>query len=262
MDPNTVQAFSAIKQFVAALAEIYDVTREVSPLLLYKRLLTFVKSEPREQKNIRKFLQGFVRFYQAHNTALVSNKLKRIPRGTRIPYSKNAYIDIQKFIYKAADSPETLKQIRVHLLTIQAFLESDDTKAELLLQEVSAFESTAEDKFVGSIVKKAQKAIEGFDPATAENPMAAVTGLMQSGVLTDMVMGLQTRVGSGEMDPAKLLQSMQGTMSKVLAESTPSLADFASDSDPESDADAVTDVEADPAEGRKDLRPTTEGDPS
>ena len=227
MESNSVQAFTAIKQFVDALADIYDNQKRVSPLGLYRRLLTYVKADKREEINIQKFLRGFYMFYEKHNTHLVSNNLTQIPRGTHIVYSKNAYIDIQKFIYKSRQDSNILQQIRIHLLTIQAFLETDDAKADFLLQKVSETENlTVEDQFVNNIVQKAQSAIDGLDSETTNNPMAAVSGLMKSGILTDMIVGLQTQVGSGQMDPSRLLQSMQGTMTKVLNDTTPSLGDY------------------------------------
>ena len=230
MDGNVVQSFAAINQFVSALGVIYVKKKKVTPLILYQRLLTFVKPDAKEHKNIQKFLRGFYTFFRDHNNAIVSNRLPSIPRHTRIVYSKNAYIDIQKFIYKSGDQPHVLNQIRVHLLTIQAFLETDDAKADVLLRQVSASESTSvEDKFVDNIVQKAQDAIEHLDPGSVDNPMAAVAGLMQSGVLKDMIEGLQSSVGSGDMDPARLLQSMQGTMAKVLVDSRASLGDYEDD---------------------------------
>lgn len=227
MEANNIQAFTAIKQFIEALAGIYDRKKGVTPLGLYRRLLTFVKADMSEEINIRKFLRGFAAFYNIHNECLVSNNLTKIPRGTHISYSKNAYIDIQKFIYKARQDPDVLQQIRIHLLTIQAFLETDDAKADFLLQKVSETEQiSAEDKFVDNIVQKAQTAINDLDPDSINNPMTAVSGLMKSGILTDMIVGLQNQVGSGQMDPSRLLQSMQGTMAKVLRDTTKSIGDY------------------------------------
>ena len=71
MEANTVQAFTAIKQFVDALADIYDKKKGVSPLGLYRRLLTFVKAEQSEKINIQKFLRGFYEFYKTNNVHLV-----------------------------------------------------------------------------------------------------------------------------------------------------------------------------------------------
>ena len=227
MEANTVQAFTAIKQFVDALADIYDKKKGITPLGLYRRLLTFVKADMSEEVNIRKFLRGFVVFYNENNEYLVSDNLARVPRGTHISYSKNAYIDIQKFIYKSLKDSDVLQQIRIHLLTIQAFLETDDAKADYLLQKVSETENfSAEDQFVNNIVQKAQTAIDSLDSESANNPMTAVSGLMKSGILTDMIVGLQNQVSSGQMDPSRLLQSMQGTMSKVLSDTLPSIGDY------------------------------------
>lgn len=239
MEANTVQAFAAIKQFVDALAETYEKKHRVSPLLLYKRLLTFVRPDARESTNIEKFLRGFKLFYDRYDEALVSDQLNQaLPVGTHIKYSKNAYIDIQKFVHKSKNSLDVRTQIRVHLLTIQAFLETDDAKANVLLQQVSNSEkSSREDKFVGSIVQKAQAAIENLDPSIADDPMKAVAGLVQSGVLSDMILGLQESVGSGEMDPSKLLQAMQGTMSKVVSESSSCFGENPGDHEPDENRD-------------------------
>ena len=258
MEANTVQAFTAIKQFVEALADIYDKKKGVTPLGLYRRLLTFVKAEKSEEINIRKFLRGFAIFYKEYNECLVSDNLNKIPRGTHISYSKNAYIDIQKFIYKAQQDSDILQQIRIHLLTIQAFLETDDAKADYLLQKVSESENlTAEDQFVSNIVQKAQTAINNLDPESANNPMTAVSGLMKSGILTDMIVGLQNQVGSGQMDPARLLQSMQGTMTRVLSDTVPSIGDYDADADSEDSS-----VEINTSESGVELeeQPMCEGD--
>ena len=112
--------------------------------------------------------------------------------------------------------------------SIQAFLETDDTKADFLLQKVSETENlSAEDQFVNNIVQKAQTAINDLDGESSSNSMTAVIGLMKSGILTDMIVGLQTQVGSGQMDSSRLLQSMQGTMAKVLNDTTLSLGESA-----------------------------------
>ena len=246
MEANTVQAFTAIKQFVDALSDIYDKKKGITPLGLYRRLLTFVKADMSEEINIRKFLRGFAMFYNENNEYLVSDNLNRVPRGTHISYSKNAYIDIQKFIYKSRNDLDILQQIRIHLLTIQAFLETDDAKADYLLQKVSETENfSVEDQFVNNIVQKAQTAIDGLDSESANNPMTAVSGLMKSGILTDMIVGLQNQVGSGQMDPSRLLQSMQGTMSKVLSDTLPSIGDY--DDSEETGVLIKEEIEAEPA---------------
>ena len=113
--------------------------------------------------------------------------------------------------------------------SIQAFLETDDTKADFLLQKVAETENlSAEDQFVNNIVQKAQTAINDLDGESSSNSITAVIGLMKSGILTDMVVGLQTQVCSGgQMDPSRRLQSMQGTMAKVLNDTTLSLGESA-----------------------------------
>ena len=70
-------------------------------------------------------------------------------------------------------------------------------QTDYLLQKVSESESlTAEDQFVNNIIQKAQTAINDLDPESVNNPMTAVSGLMKSGILTDMIVGLQNQVGT------------------------------------------------------------------
>jgi hypothetical protein len=48
------------------------------------------------------------------------------------------------------------------------------------------------------------------------NPATAIMGLMNSGIIQDMVIGLQEGIGSGQMDLSNLLGSMQSAISSLV----------------------------------------------
>ena len=64
---------------------------------------------------------------------------------------------------------------------------------------------------------KAKSSMEDID---TENPGQAIMGLLSSGVIQDMVVGLQQGVSSGEMDMQKLLGSMQSAIGAIIPAST------------------------------------------
>ena len=214
MEGRYNKALVAVTTFVEDLWDAFGVKTEVSPLALYNRLLTsHLNSDDKEAVN--KCLMNFRQFVVIHNDNLVDDNLDGIPKNARIPYgdSKKVYIEIGLFI---ADSDEDTKAvIRQHLLTISTILEPDNKKMAALeskIEELKIDTSTKEGKFVGDILEKAGKTMSQLSLSDNQNPASAMAGLMQSGILADLTLGLQQGVGSGEMDIAKLFESMQGAM--------------------------------------------------
>jgi hypothetical protein len=125
-------------------------------------------------------------------------------------------IDIQKYIYKTNNDSETREAIRRHLMTISAILEPDSKKLEELdkrIEELNMDLGSKEGEFITGIMHKAKNSMEDID---TENPGQAIMGLLSSGVIQEMVSGLQYGVSSGEMDMQKLLGSMQTAIGSIM----------------------------------------------
>lgn len=230
MEEKFLRAFNAVITFVNDLWEVFGSAKKVSPLALYRRLIEHIKFT--DADSINKVLSGFRQFLVPYEDAIINNNLGSIPRGTTIKYGegKTAYLEIQKYIYQTRNDSETREAIRQHLVTISAILEPDRKKLEELdkrLSELNIDTDSREGEFITGIMHKAKNSMEQVD---TENPGQAIMGLLSSGVIQDMVVGLQQGVNSGEMDMQKLLGSMQTAIGAIMPPPVPSTTNQGSSS--------------------------------
>lgn len=213
---KSLEAFSAIVSFVNDLWEVFGSTKTVTPLALYHRLIEHIKFT--DSEGIQKAIAGFTTFMGEYETILVKNELSKIPRDTFIRYgdSDKVYLEIQKYLYLARNDTCTIEVIRQHLLTICTILDPNKEKiAELekRINELKVDTSTREGQFITGIMEKAKTTMEGVD---TDDPMKAMMGIFSSGVIQEMVSGLQQGVGSGEMDMQRLLGTMQSAIGAIM----------------------------------------------
>lgn len=228
---QNIDAFSAIVSFLKDLLSIFGGTN-VTPLALYTRLVDHIKFTDHEA--IMKSIEGFSKFFDKYGKDVFEGNLQNIPQGTRILYGEGntAYILIQMYIHRA--TPDVREAIRQHLMTIAAFIQPEKiVRAEPAASRTGPGPaglaggpaglaggpamgidlSTTEGKFIDGIMKKANTSMENVD---ASNPMMATMALFQSGIMGDMMTGLQQGVSGGEMDIVKLMGMMQGAMSQMM----------------------------------------------
>jgi len=241
LDERKLKAFNAIVNFVTDLNEVYGNTKSVTALSLYNRLVVkHIKFT--EIDRIDSALGGFIAFFDKHGAAIMKGDWESIPRDTIISYgtSDKICLEIQKYLYQADE--DTRKVIRQHLLTIQAILRPADNS--VLLQELSNYansmqnikplelnapkdlkaalnidENTKEGKFISGIMHKVKESME--DMGDTSNPTAAIMNLATSGIIPDLIGGLQSGVASGEMDMTRLMQTMIGAMHHLLPQQAP-----------------------------------------
>lgn len=209
---TTGRALEAVTLFVDAL---WDVFREegVNPLALYHRLLEKIK--PEDETEVTTCLSGFRRFLVTYHETLVSNRMASIPADAVISYgtSKSVHLPIGAFIRKA--DTDTVAVIRQHLLTISAILEPNSTRFTEITDAVKRAQvdtTTKEGSFVHNIMMRTAE----IDTSADGNPMTAITGLLSSGMLTDMVSSMTSGVQSGDMDPYALIGNMRGMLDSLL----------------------------------------------
>jgi len=210
------EVFGAIVAFIDDLWEVYGNKKKATPLALYHRLTEHIKFN--DVKGMEQAVSGFQDFFMRYERMVLGNELESIPPGTTIKYgrSERVYLEIQKFIYQA--DRETKDAIRRHLMTISTILEPNKEKMEQLEQKIEGLNlasDTPEGEFLNGIMGKAKDTMENLD---AENPAAAIMGMFQSGIIGDMMTGLQEGMSSGEMDMGKLLGSMQTAIGSLIPE--------------------------------------------
>ncbi len=232
-DKRNRDAFGAIVSFINDLWDAFGDPKQKSPLALYNRLIVHIKFTDKD--SIAKAVAGFVEFLKDHEPSILKNTLESIPRDTKIKYGSSGmvYLDIQNFIYQTRKDPDTRETIRQHLLTISAILNPNSEKldkiAELERRAAESLSSTAgcgvagpgglklntgtkEGQFLAKIMGNAQNAMQNV---STDNPMEAMFGIIKSGVLQDMIGGIQEGVSSGEMSMQGLLGSMQSAIGSI-----------------------------------------------
>jgi hypothetical protein len=194
MNDQTFKAFKHISNFISALAEEYG--NEYRPLKLYHHLLN--KTRVNHTDAIAKHIKLFGDFCVANREA-ISEKNATNLKDTVISYSQKVSFDFTE-IFKIVKKEDT-DMIWSHILTISAVLDPAG-KAKEILQKSPSNESD----FLSNIITKVE---ENVSPDA--DPVSAVASLMNSGILTDMMTGMQ----SGSLDMGKLLGVAQGMISTL-----------------------------------------------
>jgi len=211
---KNIEAFAAIITFVNDLWDVFGKNNSANPLALYHRLIGRINMSDTE--GIQKAVYGFSEFLKVHEPNLANNQLDKIPRGTVIKYgtSDKIHLEIQKFIYQSDSA--TKEAIVRHLLTISTILEPNKEKLAQLekrIADLSIDTSTKEGKFVSNLMERAKTSMTSVN---TEDPMQAMMSIFQSGIIQEMVVGLQQGVGSGEMNTQALLGVMQSAIGSIL----------------------------------------------
>lgn len=220
METNSI-TFLAIKEFVDDIVSVFGDNGK-GPLNMYNRLIQHVELKDSTQ-GVDKYISGFKVFFANHESKLESNEtVMNIPRGAVIRYgdSPKVYLEVQKYFWLSRNKPEQLEIIRKHLLTIAATIDPNEKslsalEAAPILEQMGLGGGSAESKFVRDMMEKAKKSMEGVQ-MDSKDPTAAVMGLLSSGLITDMIKGLQCGVESKTLNPDKLLSGLQENLSGLM----------------------------------------------
>lgn len=210
-EDNSLLAFKSVSNFVADLCSVYG--KKHKPLKLYNRLIS--KTMIAHDQAIKKHLGKFREFCIENREAISAQDYTLINKG-KISYSDTVYIDL-KYIFSLADKDkDTLPEIWQHVLTISALLDPAGKAREILKKNMESGQATvSETNFLTDIIAKVEKSV---DPNA--NPMEAISTIMQSGILTDIISGMQGGISNGQLDIGKLLGAVQGMVSTMGEQAT------------------------------------------
>jgi len=190
--------FKAISNCVKDLGESF--AKNQRSLLLYKHLIektTIIHEEP-----IKKHIAAWKKYCLDNSHAILHTNENNL-QG-KIEYSKKVVLDLNQIFEIASNTDK--KVIWQHLLNIHAFMDPTSKAKELLKKQME--NGGKEDEFLHNIIDKVEKEV---DPTA--DPMAAVSSIMNSGIFTDLVQGMNSGINNGTMDMGKLL----GSVNKMVA---------------------------------------------
>jgi hypothetical protein len=196
-ETNDLVCFKGICTFVKDLTCVFEKNH---PLALYNRLLE--KTPISNTKIISKHISLFRDYIIQNKDAILEQNPEKIV-SDKISYNETVLIQIKRFVTDS--DKETKLTIFKHLQYIGSLCCEDSLSFKKSLREKELGDSK-EEKFLGNLINKVESTI---DPTTMDNPLTAVTQLLSSGVLNDVIGNLQTGLSSGDLDIGKLLGSMQ-----------------------------------------------------
>jgi hypothetical protein len=193
--------FKAISNFTNSLAEIFS--NKQRSLKLYAHLIN--KTTLSHNKPIIKHIEAFKKFCVDNRENIGEKNTKLI--NSKITYSNRVYIDMES-IFSISDR-ETTEIIWNHILIISALVDPTG-KAKQILKENSKEETKGEVDFLSEIIGKVEEHTNLDD-----DPMKAVSSIMQSGVFTDLIQGMGNGLENGSLDIGKLMGTVQGMITTL-----------------------------------------------
>jgi len=207
---NSLMSFKAISNFTSALNDLFG--KKQHSLRLYSHLIN--KTTISHEKPIAKHHSAFRKFCIDNREAIRKKNPKAIKNGL-INYSTKVFINVEEILRMADKDTEDV--IWQHLRFISAIVDPAGKAKELLMKESVGKEET---DFLSEVISKVEKHV---DPNA--NPMEAVSKIMQSGIFTDLVQGMNDGMKDGSLDLGKLVGSVQKLVgSQEGAENMPDLS--------------------------------------
>lgn len=208
MEESQLITFNKIANFVKDLNGVFGDKQK--SLALYNRLIE--KTTIAHESAVKKHIECFTEFCSKNSDAIITQDITKITEPN-VQYSEKVYIDVKNLI--AIGDKETIDAIWNHLLIIYNSVDPTSGAISILKSRISKptvnESDTSEDQFINNLISKVESAI---DPNKIENPMDAITSIMSSGILTDIVGGVQKGISDGSLDIGKLMGSMTGILAK------------------------------------------------
>lgn len=209
IDNSSVLIFKAITTFINDLQTEFGA--KYKSISLYHRLLE--KTGIMHTGPVLKHIDCFRAFFTKNKEAMETQDVKKFA-DSKIIYSERVYVDMETVLrHSDRDSAPIIWK---HLLTIWGVIDPT-SQAKQSLREMMKNENGDENKeanFLSNIIDKVEQSVDPSKMNTS-NPMEMVQGLMQSGVFSELISGMQGGLSDGSLDMSKLLGSVQGMMSKL-----------------------------------------------
>lgn len=205
---DNVFLFKCIVDFIHSLNELYG--EKYHNLQLYDLLMEktgIVHEEP-----IRKHIHLFYEFVRENEDSILERSPTLI-KVWKIEYSEKVYIDLKPIFEEASDDDKQC--IWNHLLTLLAVL-IPTSKAKQILKEMKEKKKKKnkgnEEDFLTNIMDKVGKHI---DPSKTSNPAEMMTGIMSSGLFTELMEDMNKGMSNGDLDINKMMGSLQGMIGNL-----------------------------------------------
>ncbi len=200
LNPAQLIIFENYSTFIADLYDCFKA--EILPIALYGRLME--KTSLVNKKSIHRHVQVCLEFFRENKDAVLAKNSKDIK--SNFQYTDKIFIDIKNII-EVTDEKDVIDSIWRHLLKILHMIDPEcEAKIELTKNDVK------EEKFLNDMFNKIKAETEGIDMNETEDPMKAMSKMMQSGVITDIMNDMSSNVKNGQLDIGKMMGMVSGLL--------------------------------------------------
>jgi hypothetical protein len=187
-----IMAFNAIRNFTTELASVFG--DDQRSLKLYAHLIE--KTTTAHDKPTRKHIEAF-RIFCVSNRDAITNKDSSLLETPNILFSSKVFINMKE-IFELAD-PAASNIVWTHLLTILAIVSPESEAKKILESDATG----GEEQFLGDLLSKVENNMSG------DNPIAAVSSIVQSGMFAELVDNLGNGLDDGSIKLDKLMHTVQ-----------------------------------------------------
>lgn len=196
-------AFRAICNFINDLESVYGL--KYKQLRLYHRLIN--QTQIGHIEAINKHVSIFREFCLTNREAIYEKDSTKLKASSTVSYSNKVYINFNHMFDIA--EPDTKPIIWRHLLTISALLDPAGN-AKNILKESKVETDSNETDFLTDMISAIETKI---DPNAT--PVEAMTTMLQSGVVTDLLSSMNGSMKEGKLDMSKLLGAVGKMVGKL-----------------------------------------------
>lgn len=209
--PRTSKIFKAITEFADQLNDAFGKDN----ISVHKVYLILFKTSLTNRKVVNRHLVIFNEFLSMNRIPLLAKTHQEFVIKS-IQLTERIGMNVRDIIEKA-DEP-TRAIIWQHLFNIMYQFNPEDTIVKQELKMSIANNDTRENKFLKDTFSKFEDVMKSND-GTQKDPMAMMSGLLQSGFLNDMIGNINNGVNKGDLNIKSLISNVQhllGNLSETI----------------------------------------------
>ena len=195
---ENMKLYKCIKTYVNNLDECYG--EDLVNIRLYNNLLK--KTTSSHPEAIAKHIKLFSDFCDVNEKIILDNEYNNLV-NSKIKFTENVYLDVNEILEMCDDNSEK-KNMWKHLQLMCSVNNPSINAKEILFQK-----ETSETNFLKNMMDKVESSVENMD---SSNPMEAITGMMSSGVFSELVGSMTSGLQSGDLNIGNLL----GTVNEMV----------------------------------------------
>lgn len=209
---RTGKIFKAICEFADQLNDAFG--KDDPSINKFYRIL--LKTSIANRKVVNRHVEVFNLFLVENRDSILS-KTHSMFSVPRIVLTDRIGMDMKDIIEKADEPTRTI--IWQHLYNIMFVINPNDLVVKNELKTSISNNATRENKFLKDTFSKFEDVMKNSGDSAQKDPMAMMSGLLQSGFLNDMIGNISNGVNKGDLNIKSLISNVQhllGNLSETI----------------------------------------------